>query len=53
MFCAFLSMMLFAIGPGCKAKEGCGLEDKYKDNMENPKKSRSGLWSKKQTKRKR
>jgi hypothetical protein len=35
----------------CKTKEGCGLEEKYKADMEKTKRGDSNLWSKKQKKR--
>lgn len=35
---------------GCKTKEGCGLEDKYKENMKTKKRGKSNLFSKKQRK---
>ncbi len=36
----------------CKAKEGCGLEEKYNNpDMETSKRGKSSLWSKKQTKK--
>jgi len=36
---------------GCKTKEGCGLEDKYKANLNSKKKGKSNLFSKKQRKK--
>ena len=35
----------------CKTKEGCGLEDKYKENMKTKKRGKSNLFSKKQRKK--
>lgn len=51
-FIGLVIMFIFIIisTPSCKTKEGCGLEEKLAPNMES-KGGKSGLFSKKQTKR--
>lgn len=36
---------------GCKTKEGCGLEDKYKADLSSKKRGKSNLFSKKNRKK--
>ncbi len=52
-FSLILSIALITMGgtSSCKTKEGCGLEEKYKADMEKTKRGDSNLWSKKQKKR--
>jgi hypothetical protein len=52
-FSLILIIALIVIGgtSSCKTKEGCGLEEKYKADMEKTKRGDSSLWSKKQNKR--
>lgn len=47
---AVLVVSIASIG-GCKTKEGCGLEDKYKTNLETKKRGKSNLFSKKNRKK--
>lgn len=49
IFFLFLFLGISQLTTSCKAKEGCGLEEKYSPNM-NSKGGKSTLYSKKQTK---
>jgi hypothetical protein len=49
----FLAFILASAVSACKTKEGCGLEEKYKPDMETTKHGKSTLFTKKQMKRKR
>ena len=44
---AFFGCMMTTTSTGCKAKEGCGLEEKYKADLSTKKRGKSRLFKKK------